>query len=241
MFRCPRIKLPAAILGLASLAGLCTTFVMAFALAEFVGEGRPKYSEVIHPGNPHVRGLIRSSRGVTRLQTCLVRDWLVMEALPSPAVVVTPSPDWPAWTIMLSPESLSGETWYDERASGWPFHALCDAWTSSARRPSLQLRGIKTSLIRHVGRNVVLPTHPIWPGLLADSAIFGTGWALLLGTFPLAKRWRRARSGGCARCGYDVSGLPSGTCPECGTPVPSPAVGCHAPNRSPGATDRAGV
>lgn len=29
-------------------------------------------------------------------------------------------------------------------------------------------------------------------------------------------RWQRARRGRCARCGYDMTGNESGTCPECG-------------------------
>ena len=39
---------------------------------------------------------------------------------------------------------------------------------------------------------------------------------------PHASRRRRRRTGSCARCGYNLTGNVSGTCPECGaatTPV----------------------
>jgi len=33
------------------------------------------------------------------------------------------------------------------------------------------------------------------------------------------RRWRRLKSGGCVRCGYDLTGNVSGICPECGEPI----------------------
>jgi hypothetical protein len=36
-----------------------------------------------------------------------------------------------------------------------------------------------------------------------------------------ARHRRRARLGLCASCGYSLTGNTSGTCPECGTPVPA--------------------
>lgn len=43
---------------------------------------------------------------------------------------------------------------------------------------------------------------------------------------------RRFRSGHCQRCGYNLTGNVSGTCPECGTPTPgAPAV---RPDADPG-------
>ena len=34
------------------------------------------------------------------------------------------------------------------------------------------------------------------------------------------RRWRRRRKGLCLKCGYDLKGNVSGTCPECGTKIP---------------------
>ncbi len=67
------------------------------------------------------------------------------------------------------------------------------------------------------GYGVTLPYRPIWPGLLANTAIFAAPWALLFIGIPLLRRVTRRRRGRCVRCGYDLRGMPSGApCPECG-------------------------
>ncbi|MCC6359748.1 MAG: hypothetical protein IT450_13465 [Phycisphaerales bacterium] len=46
---------------------------------------------------------------------------------------------------------------------------------------------------------------------------------LLMIGIPTASCWRRLRRpapGCCKKCGYDLTGNVSGTCPECGTPLP---------------------
>ena len=41
-------------------------------------------------------------------------------------------------------------------------------------------------------------------------------------TFWQWRRWKKIVSpSGCTECGYNLTGNTSGTCPECGTPVPS--------------------
>lgn len=62
-----------------------------------------------------------------------------------------------------------------------------------------------------------LPLLPSWPGLLADTALFGCLWAAVLFGPGLVRRRVRARRGRCPRCGYDARNLPEGApCPECG-------------------------
>ncbi len=64
---------------------------------------------------------------------------------------------------------------------------------------------------------VLLPLRPLWSGLLANTAIYGGAWAVLIGGPILLRRWLRARRGGCPQCGYSREGLKKGTpCPECG-------------------------
>ena len=72
-----------------------------------------------------------------------------------------------------------------------------------------------------------LPTFPLWPGLLANTAIYGGAWAVLIGATVPPIRWfvrrRRAHRGGCPACGYSREGLKEGApCPECGrTSIPA--------------------
>ena len=68
----------------------------------------------------------------------------------------------------------------------------------------------------------LLPTFPLWPGLLANTAIYGGAWAVLIGVPVLLRRWLRARRGGCPQCGYSREGLKVDVpCPECGRATPS--------------------
>lgn len=65
--------------------------------------------------------------------------------------------------------------------------------------------------------NTLLPTFPLWPGLLANTACYGGAWAVVIFTPLVARRWLRASKGGCAGCGYSREGLKADApCPECG-------------------------
>jgi hypothetical protein len=71
---------------------------------------------------------------------------------------------------------------------------------------------------RHTDR--VLPTHILWPGMLANtlvwSAIVMTPWVMWRG-FVLVRSRRRIARGRCGQCGYDRRGMDAGSaCPECG-------------------------
>lgn len=71
-------------------------------------------------------------------------------------------------------------------------------------------------------RGTQFPIHPIWPGLIGNTLVFGA--ALL--PFPILPgfiiRLRRARRGLCVACGYDLASL--SRCPECGAGVERPAA-----------------
>lgn len=65
----------------------------------------------------------------------------------------------------------------------------------------------------------MLPTTPLWAGLVLDTATWGAAW-LLIGLIPAARgatnrwywRWRKL----CPFCQYDMRASPSDVCPECG-------------------------
>lgn len=64
-----------------------------------------------------------------------------------------------------------------------------------------------------------------WPAILADAALVVAAgiWIKLIPAAQKERLYERAylasRSQFCASCGYPRSGLPSGTCPECGVTV----------------------
>ena len=56
------------------------------------------------------------------------------------------------------------------------------------------------------------------------NADFDLAWPLCLLGSLLVLAWlpgRRARRGACVNCSYDLRGLKSGFCPECGTAIPT--------------------
>lgn len=59
-----------------------------------------------------------------------------------------------------------------------------------------------------------LPLIPIWPGLLANTAIFAAAWFTPGFVWRTARTHRRRQQGRCLACGYDTATLPA--CPECG-------------------------
>ena len=103
-----------------------------------------------------------------------------------------------------------GEGW-DEEAEAW-FHAIC-----------------VTPLHLHSGRIVnvvriddVFPSHVFQRALVVPRGLF----FVLFAAYPSIafirgplRRHRRRRKGWCLKCGYDLTGNVSGTCPECGTPL----------------------
>jgi hypothetical protein len=61
----------------------------------------------------------------------------------------------------------------------------------------------------------VIPYAPLWPGMIANSAVYGTSSCLVV---ALARILIFRRRGRCRNCGYPREGLPaSSVCPECGS------------------------
>lgn len=62
----------------------------------------------------------------------------------------------------------------------------------------------------------IIPLDPIWSGALTNTAIFAAAWSLILIPIPWFRTLLRRR-GQCPHCGYDTKGIPTTTCPECGS------------------------
>lgn len=99
--------------------------------------------------------------------------------------------------------------------SGWPLHSM--RYVLENGQPAEGLRGGAAV----PGASWPDPTYHriplgvIWPGFLFNTAIFGGGAWLVMGTTRGVRRLLRRRHGMFAQCGYDAAGLPA--CPECGT------------------------
>ncbi len=91
------------------------------------------------------------------------------------------------------------------------------------------------------GPRRMLPTKPVWAGLLVDSVVWGLWW-YVLGMAPfVVRRGLRRRRGAFAGCGYDLRGLVDAErCPECGRAESPPPggktvraiLGCEASDQS---------
>ena len=63
-----------------------------------------------------------------------------------------------------------------------------------------------------------LPTYPVWPGFAINTVFYAfIVWLVFAAPFALRRR-RRIKRGLCSKCGYDLRGVRSVACPECGPP-----------------------
>jgi hypothetical protein len=159
-------------------------------------------------------------------------------------------PEYPGtiryWSMAASPptqdtipdDGSRDYVWFSETAAGWPFKAL-RSWTrldGRADRPhnpnyAVLVRGTLEFTLAGEPRRV--PTLPIWPGLVANTLLFSTGWWLLLSAPVWLRRGRRKARGRCIACGYDRAGLaPAANCPECGSIAPPPGARLSGPSAS---------
>jgi hypothetical protein len=106
--------------------------------------------------------------------------------------------------------------------AGLPFPAL-----QSVVRISSLHTGRSPYTVRHDGfltrstqaiadRRAPLPIRPLIAGFAADTAILGALVYALSSTPALIARAFRRKPGHCRHCGYDLQGITSPVCPECG-------------------------
>jgi hypothetical protein len=120
-------------------------------------------------------------------------------------------------------------------AVGWPLKSLDgEIWSveqiQHKERVSLRGRVVRNGLVAGIrqprddfgyitAKGVLAPIRPLWPGFAINTVFYAAVlWVLCAAPFALRK-WRRIRRGLCPKCGYDLRGSTSQTCPECGGPT----------------------
>lgn len=123
----------------------------------------------------------------------------------------------PTWSIASQLETDSTGRGFSGRvedvAYGWPFRAMRSRLTI--------LNSDKETLYFafHLGPRfdgVIVAYKPIPLGFAANTLIFAAAFAIPLIALPALRRQFRARRSHCPSWNYDLRGLPSPTCPECG-------------------------
>jgi hypothetical protein len=114
--------------------------------------------------------------------------------------------------------------------AGWPMLALQGEWrwgNSQVMTPGFhnavgRYRVVRSGIEKGSEADM-FPLWPLWPGFAINTVFYAAVlWLLFAAPFALRK-WRRIRRGLCRKCGYDLRGGHSATCPECGATVKTPA------------------
>ncbi|MGP1346559.1 MAG: zf-TFIIB domain-containing protein [Phycisphaerales bacterium] len=98
-------------------------------------------------------------------------------------------------------------------------------WGAWSIRP--KPHGVTRWLNRQSRLPEYLPLTPIWPGFLANTAIYtAIIWALFW-SVAFVRRWRHPTAVPCPKCRYDLAGIDTDRCPECGAPIAPGSSSLH--------------
>lgn len=145
----------------------------------------------------------------------------------------------PSWSVhaRLSPESVPENSSYQidfiEDARGWPLRAFRSWRKTHTHAQSMKIGGVMESVQVYspvqrfawlempgwINRSIQptgIPLMPLWSGFLADSALFGATWFVMLFGPGMVRRGIRRRRGCCPMCAYDLRRNLDAGCPECG-------------------------
>jgi hypothetical protein len=123
-----------------------------------------------------------------------------------------PPPSWAARPVL---EDGSHCPSVKTEAHGWPMRAMAaEAWDYGRfleyRQCRAWLRGSQEPI-------VLIPTRPIWLGLLVDSFLYTIAWYGALIIPRAIRRSLRHHRNQCPHCAYDLRATPPPPpCPECG-------------------------
>jgi hypothetical protein len=159
----------------------------------------------------------------------------------------SPGPKCPGWSAAkrMSPDEVEQISGYGnpggsmclyERASGWPALAVVERqcgpvlrFVPRGRPQFVSVSGCDFTVRWNQQRGLpwsgrAIAFIPVWPGFAIDAALYGAVWAAaILGVGHLV-RLGRCRAGHCENCRYDLTGITTTICPECGTATGSEAA-----------------
>jgi hypothetical protein len=187
---------------------------------------------------------IRAGRGLTLRQLSGLRHDPAVDIDP----VISDSGEWFRATVMANGAQVAPRLRWDhftQTLAGWPFRSLSgDRWQGSIyalstrepdeRRCALQLdslprRGDVYRAAIPIRRDRptdspggLLPLRPVWPGLAADTFLYGAILWVLAAALARLRRFIRVRRHRCPVCGYPMGDSP--VCTECGESLPGRAV-----------------
>jgi hypothetical protein len=125
------------------------------------------------------------------------------------------------------PNPAKGDTVW-ARAAGWPLRTfMCTVHAKNAPNFATHTWSARGGVI--LGNPTqpgwadwppswptIIPLTPLWPELLASTALYTAAWLLPISAFTALRRARRSLAGHCPRCAYDLRGNLTAGCPECG-------------------------
>jgi hypothetical protein len=125
-----------------------------------------------------------------------------------------PGPRAPTWVRRPVPGGAIDQL--ATGAYGWP--VVCMKGEMEVRASGSQHVGAWLVAPRQPGwsMDLALPLVPLPGGLAVSSAAWSLIWAGGFVLVPALRRHARAAVGCCPACGYDLTGVPSPRCPECG-------------------------
>lgn len=172
-------------------------------------------------------------RALVALGLSLMFAWIMVTGIATVEPTMRTQPEFGPGLISMSNGFRQG-TFAGSRECGWPFrshkYSYGASWTtppgSSASVNSVDFASggyIVGWQDKMASWPIVIPYRPLWPGfvvnlLLARAIIFAP--ALFLALRPFRREFL-TRPFHCPTCNYDLRGLPSLTCPECGHSAPA--------------------
>lgn len=153
-------------------------------------------------------------------------DWVYSGAYSPPPLTDDP----PAWVHNADGDDYTKRQqayFITTTGSGWPLRAFSHiSWDIGGKsvptapdNPQLEHAWRIKSIARgnFPPLELIIPTSPIWPGLIADTAIWSAASALLLFGLKQLRATHRRRRNRCPHCNYARVGLAQDApCPKCG-------------------------